>query len=100
MAPGPSTPKTRHGCLLLCALLAFAALPAAARQPAMMDANGGGPSTCPLTADSEAEAEPVRPDKRAATPAPARTAPARRGGETEATTRPPRWHSFLPGMIR
>ena len=100
MAPGSSTPKTRHACLLLGALLAFAVLPAAARQPAMMDANGGGAGTCPLSSDAEAEAEPVRADKRATAPAPSRTTPSRRGGETEAATRPPRWHSFLPGMIR
>ena len=24
----------------------------------------------------------------------------RRGGDTDAATRAPRWHSFLPGMIR
>jgi len=94
MAPGPSI------CLLLLGLLfTCAALPAAARQPAMMDANGGG-GTCPVSAEANDEAEPVRTDKRAPAPAPARTAPTRRGGETEATTRPPRWHSFLPGMIR
>jgi len=92
MAPGPSIR------LLLCLLLAGAALSAAARQPAMMDANGGG--ACPVDTDADTEAEPVRTDKRAATPAPARTAPARRSGEGEATARPPRWHSFLPGMIR
>ncbi len=100
MAPGPSTSKRVHACLLLCALLAFATLPAAARQPAMMDANGGGASTCPLSPESDAETDPVRPDKRTTAPAPARNTPARRGGETEAATRPPRWHSFLPGMIR
>src|SRR5690606_2258728 len=66
MAPGPS-PRI---CLLLGVLFAFAALPAVARQPALMDANGGGASTCPLTADAEPDAEPVRPDKRAAAPAP------------------------------
>lgn len=97
MAPGPS-PRI---CLLLGVLFAFAALPAVARQPALMDANGGGASTCPLTADAEPDAEPVRPDKRAAAPAPTRSTPSRRGGsESEAATRPPRWHSFLPGMIR
>lgn len=97
MAPGPSP----HTCLLLGVLLALAALPVAARQPAMMDANGGGGGTCPLTAEAEVEAEPLRADKRGTAPAPARHAPSRRaGGESEAATRPPRWHSFLPGMIR
>ncbi|WP_187471147.1 hypothetical protein [Luteimonas viscosa] len=85
--------------LLLCLLLACAALPAAGREPALMDANGGS-AGCPVT-DAEADASAVPAgDKRAVAPARARPAPARRTGESEATTRPPRWHSFLPGMIR
>ncbi|TWT18702.1 hypothetical protein FQY83_15135 [Luteimonas marina] len=88
--------------LLLCLLLACAALPVVARQPAMMDANGGS-AACPVTAETEveAEAEPVRPgDKRATAPNRTRPAAARRGSEAESSARPPRWHSFLPGMIR
>ncbi|TWG91922.1 hypothetical protein L599_002000000210 [Luteimonas sp. J16] len=99
MAPGTRT-RIRP---LLCLLLAFAALPVAARQPAMMDANGGSGGACPLSADAEAEeteAELVRTQKKAAAPPATRSAPARRGAETSTTTRPPRWHSFLPGMIR
>ncbi|MDH5835372.1 hypothetical protein [Luteimonas kalidii] len=85
--------------VLLCLLLGCAALPAAARQPAMMDANGAG-AGCPVSAEADTELEPVRTDKRAVAPTRARPAPARRGGETDAATRAPRWHSFLPGMIR
>jgi len=93
MAPGL---RTR---LLLCLSLACAALPAAAREPALMDANGGS-AGCPA-ADAETDASAVvGGDKRAVAPTHARRAPARRTGESEATTRPPRWHSFLPGMIR
>lgn len=88
--------------LLLCLLLACAALPVVARQPAMMDANGGS-AGCPVTAEAEAEAEatPVRPgDKRATAPNRTRPAATRRSGDSETSARPPRWHSFLPGMIR
>lgn len=87
--------------LVFCLLLACATLPADAREVALMDANGAG-SGCPLTEDIDAEASLVRAaDKRAApAPARARTATARRGGDSDANGRPPRWHSFLPGMIR
>ncbi|HRN63015.1 MAG TPA: hypothetical protein PK743_04045 [Luteimonas sp.] len=85
--------------LLLCLLLAGLVLPVAARQPAMMAANGGG-SGCAVEDEAEAEAEPSRAgDKRAVVPAKARPATQRRGSEQDAA-RTPRWHSFLPGMIR
>jgi len=84
---------------LLCLLLACAALPVAARQPAMMDANGGS-AGCDATAEGEAGGEIQRPgDKRAVLPSRSRATTPRRG-ESESTARPPRWHSFLPGMIR
>lgn len=84
---------------LFCLLLACAVLPAAARQPAMMDANGAS-AGCDATAEADAEDDAVRPtDKRAALPARARATTPRRG-ESGSTARPPRWHSFLPGMIR
>ena len=82
--------------LLLCLLLACAAFPAAARQPAMMDANGGG-ADC--EAVGEGEDEVLRPgDKRAVVPERSRAVQPRR--EADGAARPPRWHSFLPGMIR
>jgi len=98
MAPGSSTRIQ----LLSGLLLALAALPVAARQPAMMDANGGGASACPLGTDDEAaeETPALRPDKRPSPPTPARATPTRRAGDAGTATRPPRWHSFLPGMIR
>jgi hypothetical protein len=85
--------------VLLCLVLGCAALPAAARQPAMMDANGAG-AGCPVTAEADTDLEPVRTDKRAVAPTRARAPATRRGGDTDAATRAPRWHSFLPGMIR
>ena len=83
--------------LMLCLLLACAAFPAAARQPAMMDANGGGSADC--EAVGEVEDEVLRPgDKRIVVPERSRTVQPRR--EADGAARPPRWHSFLPGMIR
>jgi len=85
--------------LLICLLLACATFPAAARQPAMMAANGAS-AGCDATAEGESETEALRPgDKRAVVPNRARATPSRRG-ESEPAARPPRWHSFLPGMIR
>lgn len=84
---------------LLCLLLTCAALPTAAREPALMDANGGS-AGCDAAPEGEAGAEIQRPgDKRAALPS-RRGATTPRRGESESTARPPRWHSFLPGMIR
>lgn len=86
---------------LFCLLLACLALPVAARDVAMLDANGAG-TGCPVTEDADADAIQARTGAKRAAPAPARAKPAaaRRGGEAESGGRPPRWHSFLPGMIR
>ena len=86
---------------LLCLMIASAALPVSARVPAMMDANGGG-AGCPVAATAEPELDEARPgDKRVVPPSRTnRPATPRRGAENEAAARPPRWHSFLPGMIR
>jgi hypothetical protein len=84
---------------LICLLLVCATFPVAARQPAMMDANGAN-AGCDATAEGESETEALRPgDKRAVVPNRTRATTPRRG-ESEPAARPPRWHSFLPGMIR
>ena len=63
----------------------------------MMDANGGGSADC--EAVGEVEDEVLRPgDKRAVVPERSRAVQPRR--EADGAARPPRWHSFLPGMIR
>ena len=87
--------------LLICLLLACIALPVAAREVALMDANGAG-AGCPVTEEADAGTEAARTDGKRATPAPARAkaTAVRRGGDNDAGGRPPRWHSFLPGMIR
>ena len=87
--------------LLICLLLACIALPVAAREVARMDANGAG-AGCPATEETETDADAARTGGKRATPAPARAkaTAVRRGGDNDAGGRPPRWHSFLPGMIR
>ena len=88
--------------LLICLLLACIALPVAAREVARMDANGAG-AGCPATEETETDADAARTGGKRATPAPTRakaTTVRRGGGDAEAGGRPPRWHSFLPGMIR
>jgi len=86
---------------LICLLLSCAALPVVAREVALMDANGAG-AGCPVTEEVEADADPARTSGKRAVPAPtrAKATSTRRGGDTDASGRPPRWHSFLPGMIR
>ena len=84
---------------LICLLLVCATVPVDARQPARMDANGAS-AGCDAAAEGESETDALRPgDKRAVVPNRTRATPSRRG-ESEPAARPPRWHSFLPGMIR
>lgn len=87
--------------LLTCLLLFCVTLPVAARDAKMSGANGDG-GTCPdhLSAGID-DAAAVRGDQRAAPAAATREkAPVSRGTESENAVRPPRWHSFLPGMFR
>jgi hypothetical protein len=87
--------------LATCLLLLCTCLPVAAREVRLSSANGDGGS-CPdhIAAVAE-EAHAVRGSKRtlpATTPDP--KAGKARSTEAENSIRPPRWHSFLPGMFR
>lgn len=84
--------------LLLCVMLCCTVLPVAAREAAMTPAGG----SCSVTQEESGDGEAARgtPDKRTGEPAPGTRTPARRVGDGEASARPPRWHSFLPGMFR
>lgn len=88
--------------LLPLLLLLLASLPVAARDVKMSGANGDG-GTCPdqLTASID-EAAVARATRRATgTILPRAEKPAAsRGADSETAVRPPRWHSFLPGMFR
>jgi len=84
--------------LALCLLLTCASFAAGARDVRQADANGTG-GTCPdeLSVAAE-EPAPVRAGGKRNPAAGAKAAPAR-GGDNQ-SMRPPRWHSFLPGMFR
>lgn len=86
--------------VLLCMMLCCLALPAMAREASMLSPGG----SCAITQDESTDADAARgtADKRAAQAPPATrtTPPQRRSSEAESAARPPRWHSFLPGMFR
>ncbi len=85
--------------LVACLLLFCACLPATAREVRLSDANSGGSCPDQIAAGIE-EAQALRGSKPAL-PATARDkAASPRGAEAESAVRPPRWHSFLPGMFR
>lgn len=87
--------------LLLCLLLFCAALPVAARDVKFSGANGDG-GTCPEQAAAAHDDDgAANGGKRAAASPAARDKPqAASRGENQNAVRPPRWHSFLPGMFR
>lgn len=76
-------------------LLMCLALPAEGREIRMAGAGGDGTGcNTDYPSGAAAEAAPIRP-----APRPEDKAPMSRGSDPEAA-RPPRWHSFLPGMFR
>jgi len=89
--------------LTLCLLLLCASYPlAAAHEVRMMSAagDGGGCAGNPVTQDDDS-AHAARPEAGPVTRAvkPVKAKPAvRHTGDVD--VRPPRWHSFLPGMFR
>jgi hypothetical protein len=87
--------------LATCLLLFCASLPVAARDFKMSGPNGDGGS-CPeaISAGIVDDTLAPRAAKRSPVGAGGDRAAATRGAEAESVVRPPRWHSFLPGMFR
>ena len=90
---------------LLCLLLVAVSAAVSAREARMLDANGAGGGTCPeLTAAIEEAQSRAKTRPAQATPAPRTKSVkpvASGGGDGDAgRVQRPRWHSFLPGMIR
>jgi len=85
-------------------LLLCASLPLAAHEVRMLSAAGDGGGSChdPAAAQDD-DLSPATPASQPATHA-ARPAKARPvvhpSGDNLGDIRPPRWHSFLPGMFR
>lgn len=88
---------------MTCLLLLCVSLSVAARDVRLSGANSGD-GTCPeLSAAGIDEGSVVHVGKPATvTPRTRSAKPAvgRGTGSDETTVRPPRWHSFLPGMFR
>jgi hypothetical protein len=87
--------------LMTCLLLLCASMSVAAGGMQRSGANGDG-GTCPeVIAAGGEEPQIARAGKPAAATARNRTdKPAVSRGGDQNTVRPPRWHSFLPGMFR
>lgn len=78
------------------ALLLCLAVPAEARDARMAAEDADGTAcSADYAGSSTPEADPVRTGRRPAADKPATS----RGADADAS-RPPRWHSFLPGMFR
>jgi len=86
--------------LLLCASLPLAA----AQEVRMLSAAGDGGGSCPdaPAAQHDERAHPAIPEAGPATHTakPVKTRPATMRHTGDVDVRPPRWHSFLPGMFR
>lgn len=93
--------------LFLCMILLCASFPLMARDARMLDANGAGGGSCQEhDEDDDARRDPPavrpttsKPATHAAKPAKPAGNATHGGGDFDAV-RPPRWHSFLPGMFR
>ena len=98
--PHPVTPMrpTLTRLLLCLSLLGFGSAMAAESRQMGADDSGGQADTQPGSDRIDDEAEAGAPPPRRAGDAKPRPASSRNGSTTRATT--PRWHSFLPGMIR
>jgi hypothetical protein len=90
--------------LALSLLLLCASLPLAAHDIRMLSANGGGSASgCQDDAaaqdDDTVRPASAKPSTQAVKPVKAKPG-VRRASDNIGDIRPPRWHSFLPGMFR
>lgn len=86
--------------LVLCLLLLSASLPLVARDMPLLSAHDG---SCPDEAAAQEDDDAVRPaaTKPATHTVKPKAKPATsHAGDNLGEIRPPRWHSFLPGMFR
>ena len=82
---------------LIAVTLLFLALPAGAREIRMASAGSGSDCAADYPAGAAPDVDPVRAARRPESEAPA--IPRGTGADPD-VPRPPRWHSFLPGMFR
>lgn len=92
--------------LALCVLLLCASCPLAAHEMRMMSPSGNSGGACADSSPAVDDDDVGRPASAAARPAthaakPVKAKPSvRQTGNNLGDIRPPRWHSFLPGMFR
>ena len=86
--------------LALCLLLLCASLPLVARDMPLLSAHDSG-CTDDTTQDDDEAVRPAGTKPATHTVKPVKAQPGlRHGGDNVGEIRPPRWHSFLPGMFR
>ena len=87
--------------LALCLLLLCASLPLVARDMPMLSPHDSGCTDDAATQDDDAAVRPASTKPATHTVKPVKAQPSvRHGGDNVGEIRPPRWHSFLPGMFR
>lgn len=87
--------------LALCLLLLCASLPLVARDMPLLSPHDSGCTDDAATQDDDAAVRPAGTRAATSTVKPAKAQPGvRHGGDNIGEIRPPRWHSFLPGMFR
>jgi hypothetical protein len=87
--------------LALCLLLLCASLPLVARDMPLLSAHDSGCQDDTAAQDDDETVRPASTKPAAHTVKPVKAKPgARHAGDNIGEIRPPRWHSFLPGMFR
>lgn len=86
--------------LVICLLLSCTSFQLMARDVRTLAANGGGGCSDDVAQADDTTASSGKRPAHAARPAMKSKASSARGGDNAGDVRPPRWHSFLPGMFR
>ncbi|MFT4180015.1 MAG: hypothetical protein QM612_11255 [Thermomonas sp.] len=88
--------------ILFCLILSMACSHALAAQSRQMDADGSNADCPDTTASSDNRSDEANPEPQPAAPSASRTQKPRASATATPRSRAPapRWHSFLPGMIR
>lgn len=87
--------------LALCLLLLCASLPLVARDMPLLSAHDSGCTDDTAAQDDDVAVRPASTKPATHTVKPAKAQPGvHHTGDNVGEIRPPRWHSFLPGMFR
>ncbi len=86
--------------VVFCSLLFVASLPVAARDVRLAETDRQPPCQAASASESSGAAENSGHRRAPAASASKARSASSGGGDSESMVRPPRWHSFLPGMFR